>query len=107
MDLGEEIGKGQISGKCRAARLPAQVTAEVLSDYAWAIKAKNLISQGAAELSAQELNSGNVPKAAKPWAMIAVGGLQIGAGHFRILRRLDQLIALAGQAPAAPEDPKK
>ena len=107
VSLAEELCKKQVVTRCRRARLPAEIIREIEKDTAWAERAKRMIADGAAEISALLLNKAEVPVEARPWMNLGIGVTQISLGHMKVLKRLDELIAANGvPAPQPPEEKK-
>lgn len=101
--LAEELCRKQVVGKCRKARLPAEIIREIEKDTTWAERAKKMIADGAAEISALQLNKAEVPVEARPWMNLGIGITQISLGHMKVLKRLDELISAQTSQPAAAE----
>jgi hypothetical protein len=102
IELTEELCTRTINKKCRLARLPQEVIKEIERDAAWAKRAKDMIEADGSELAALYLNQSAVPIEVRPWIMLSLGSLQVAIGQMKILKRLDQLIALANQPTAQP-----
>lgn len=105
--LAEELCRRQISTRCRKARLPDGITKEIESDTKWAENSKRMIEEGVAEISAQQLNKAEVPVEVRPWINVTVGVAQIGIGHMKVLKRLDELISSQISVPTKTDDAKK
>jgi hypothetical protein len=107
LNVGEELAMRPVAAKAKKARLPRELVAEILTEAKWPDKAKKMISDGAAEIAAMQLNKAEVPVAARPYMQLGMGAAMIAAGHMKILKRLDELIAVANVGTPSPDENKK
>ena len=94
IELTEELSSKQISKRLIKARLPSDVVREIENDAKWAKRAKDMIEEGGAELFAVLLNKSGVAPEFRPYILLSIGTMEIAVNHLRILKRLDQLIAM-------------
>jgi hypothetical protein len=102
IELGEEWRKTRVVKKCRKAGLSQPVIKEIETDLKFLTSAKNMMADGLAEISAEEMNKAEIPTKAKPYLKIGIGTAQICIGQFKIEQRLDKLIELYEQTKPAP-----
>jgi hypothetical protein len=92
----------QIHDKAAKALLPAVLVDKITTDAAWDPTAKTALKQSAPELAAKWLNKSGISAEYKHELVTASAILRIGAGHMKVCKRLDQLIANANPTAAQP-----
>lgn len=100
--LAEELALRAVVKKARSARLPEKVLDEIEKDSAWPMRSKKLLEESSAQLAAKYLNKGGISAEYQPEIVFGVALCAVVAGHAKVLRRLDKLIAAANAGPGAP-----
>ncbi len=90
----EELTSRQISERAFKAKLPPDVLQEVCADAKWPVLAKKGVEISGPPVLAQLLNDVGIPAKYKHQTVLATSFASIGANHFKVLKRLDKLIAL-------------
>ena len=106
--VAEEIGIESLKGKAEKAALPGPIVKEIVKEAEWNDVSKKALELSAPEVCAKLLNRTGVSAEHKDEIVLltALGGIL--AGHMRLAKRLDTLIAMqekAGNLPPKPTGP--
>jgi hypothetical protein len=103
----EELTKTTITEKAFKAKLPQDVLQEVCASAEWPVLAKKGVAVAAPHVSAKWLTQLGISTENKWEVVLATAVLSIGANHFKVLKRLDKLIALQSKSHEEKKpDPK-
>jgi hypothetical protein len=100
----EELSKTQITERAFKAKLPQDVLQEVCASAEWPELAKKGVQYSGPHVGAKWLTQFGIPAENKYEVVLVTAAASIAANHFKVLRRLDKLIALS--AAQKKEDPK-
>lgn len=91
----ESLATGQIVSRAIKAKLPAQAVREIEAECKWAEPAKKALEIEGPRLAAKWLNKTGVSAENQPEVVCLSALAVIGVSHFKLLQRLDKLVALA------------
>lgn len=103
----EALAVTQLTGKALKAKLPRELVADIEKDGRWNEPAKKALAVAGPQLAAKYLNKTGVSAENQPEIVFGTALASIAVGHFRLVQRLNELIALSavGQSSIKPAPP--
>jgi hypothetical protein len=105
--IAEEVTIHQLTAKAAKARLSGDLIKEIESDAKWNPVARKGLELSAPEVTAEVLNDLGIDSKNKAKVVLATSIGAIVAGHVKLLRRLDKIIALNNVPTVKPGEEKK